>query len=60
MLWKHLKKRVTNMNVLVYGFGLMGKKVAHAVRNHESMNLMGVVSPVFDETIDEKMYTSLD
>ena len=48
------------MNVLVYGFGLMGKKVAHAVRNHESMNLMGVVSPVFDETIDEKMYTSLD
>lgn len=47
------------MNVLVYGFGLMGKKVAQAVRNHEQMNLVGVVSPVFDAKIDEKMYSSL-
>jgi len=47
------------MNVIVYGFGLMGKKVAHAVRNHEKMNLVGVVSPVFDEEISEKMFSSL-
>lgn len=47
------------MNVVVYGFGLMGKKVAHAVRNHEKMNLVGVVSPVFDEEISEKMFSSL-
>ena len=39
------------MNVLVYGFGLMGKKVAHAVRQHEKMNLVGVVSPIFDEDV---------
>lgn len=26
MLWKDLKRRAINMNVLVYGFGLMGKK----------------------------------
>lgn len=48
------------MNVLVYGFGLMGKKVAHAVRQNEQMNLVGVVSPIFDETIPEHMYKSLD
>lgn len=47
------------MNVLVYGFGLMGKKVAQAVRNHEKMNLVGVVSPIFDEEIPEKMFSSL-
>lgn len=47
------------MNVLVYGFGLMGKKVAQAVRNHEKMNLVGVVSPIFDEDISEKMFSSL-
>lgn len=48
------------MNVLVYGFGLMGKKVAQAVRSHEKMNLVGVVSPVFDEDIKENMYKSLN
>lgn len=47
------------MNVLVYGFGLMGKKVAHAVRQHEKMNLVGVVSPIFDEDVQEGMYSSL-
>ena len=30
------------MNVLVYGFGLMGKKVAQAVRNNTQMNLVGL------------------
>lgn len=48
------------MNVLVYGFGLMGKKVTQAVRDNAQMNLVGVVSPVFDAKIDEKMYTSLN
>ena len=59
MQWKDLKRRVIKMNVLVYGFGLMGKKVAQAIRNNTQMNLVGVVSPVFDAKIDEKMYTSL-
>lgn len=48
------------MNILVYGFGLMGKKVTHAIRNHENMNLVGVVSPMFDEKIEENMYSSLN
>lgn len=48
------------MNVLVYGFGLMGKKVAQVVRKNEHMNLVGVVSPVFDEKIEEGMYASLE
>ena len=53
MQWKNLKKRVIKMNVVVYGYGLMGKKVVQAVRNDENMNLIGVVSPVFDEEIKE-------
>ena len=36
------------MKVLVYGYGLMGKKVAHAVMNDADLELAGVVSPVFD------------
>lgn len=48
------------MNILVYGFGLMGKKVTQAVRDNAQMNLVGVVSPVFDAKIDEKMYASLN
>lgn len=47
------------MNVLVYGFGLMGQKVAQAVRNNDKMNLIGVVSNVFNEKIVENMYSSL-
>ena len=47
------------MNVIVYGYGLMGKKVAQAVRDNEKMSLVGIVSPVFDEKIDENMYASL-
>ena len=48
------------MNVLVYGFGLMGKKVAHAVRENQHMNLVGVVSPVFDEKVEEGMFATLE
>lgn len=47
------------MNIIVYGYGLMGKKVAQAVRSHSEMDLVGIVSPVFDAKIDEKMYSSL-
>ncbi len=42
------------------GAGLMGKKVTQAVRDNAQMNLVGVVSPVFDAKIDEKMYASLN
>ncbi|WP_028042629.1 4-hydroxy-tetrahydrodipicolinate reductase [Candidatus Stoquefichus massiliensis] len=47
------------MNIIVYGYGLMGQKVAQAVRNNDKMNLVGVVSPVFNEKIVENMYESL-
>lgn len=53
-----MKKRDISMNILVCGFGLMGQKVAQAVRNNDKMNLVGVVSPVFNEKIKEKMYLS--
>ena len=48
------------MNVLVYGYGLMGKKVAQAVRNDENMELAGIVSPVFDEEVKEKTFSNLN
>lgn len=48
------------MNIVVYGYGLMGKKVAQAVRENSNMNLVGVVSSVFDEAIPEHMYKSLN
>ena len=48
------------MNVIVQGFGLMGKKVVDQVRKTRDMNLVGVVSLEFDEHIPEKMYTSLN
>ncbi len=47
------------MNVFVYGYGLMGKKVVSAVENEESLTLKGVISPVFDSTPDVPTYQSL-
>lgn len=47
------------MKVIVYGFGVMGKKVIQAVRDNADMELIGVVSPTFDQRIGEKMYYSL-
>ena len=47
------------MDVLVYGYGLMGKKVSQAVRSDENMNLAGIVSPVFDEEVNEKTFNNL-
>ena len=47
------------MKVIVYGYGLMGKKVAQALRDEDSMELVGIVSPVFDEMPSEKTYNHL-
>lgn len=47
------------MKTIIYGFGLMGKKIYHAVKNNEAFDLIGVVSYEFDQQIDEPMYTKL-
>lgn len=47
------------MRVLVYGYGLMGKKVVAAINNDSELELAGVVSPFFDEKPDCKTYSSL-
>jgi 4-hydroxy-tetrahydrodipicolinate reductase len=47
------------MKVIVYGYGLMGKKVAQAIRKEEDMDLVGIVSPVFDEKVEEDTFHSL-
>lgn len=48
------------MKVIVYGYGVMGKKVVKAVKNDDSLELVGIVSPVFDEQPDVPAYSSLD
>ena len=35
MQWIHLKNWGIKMKVLLYGYGLMGKKVAHQLRTQE-------------------------
>ena len=55
----HLKSWGFKMKVLVYGYGLMGKKIAHKVRSQNDMELMGIVSYEFDEKVPEKTYSSL-
>jgi len=47
------------MNVLLYGYGLMGKKTAQALRKEKDLTLIGIVSPVFDETPSENTYLNL-
>ena len=47
------------MKVIVYGYGLMGKKVANRIRSQNDMDLMAVVSYEFDEKIPEKCFNSL-
>lgn len=59
MRWMHLKNWGSNMKVIVYGYGLMGKKVANKVRSQNDMDLVAVVSYEFDEKIPEKSYSSL-
>ena len=48
------------MNVVVYGYGLMGKKVVAAINTHETLNLVGIISPMFDEEIKDNMFHSLE
>ena len=54
MLWMHLKNWGFKMKVIVYGYGLMGKKVANKVRSQNDMDLVAVVSYEFDEKVPEK------
>lgn len=48
------------MKVIVYGYGVMGKKVCKAVAADEALILAGVVSPYFDEQPDVPAYASLE
>ena len=47
------------MKVIVYGYGVMGKKVVNAVNNDAHLELVGVVSPVFDQDPGVPAYKSL-
>lgn len=47
------------MKVIVYGYGLMGKKVVSAVDKDKDMELVGVVSPFFDEQPTVASFKSL-
>ena len=55
----HLKNWGTKMKVILYGYGLMGKKVAHKLRENPQFDLIGIVSYEFDEKAPENMYNSL-
>lgn len=55
----NLKKWGTKMKVLLYGYGLMGKKVAHQLRKQDGFDLRGIVSYEFDEKAPEAMYHDL-
>lgn len=57
--WLILKKWGFSMKTLVYGFGLMGKKVVKKVKETPELDLRGIVSFEFDEEIAEPMYYSL-
>ena len=55
----NLKNWGIRMKVLLYGYGLMGKKVAHQLREKDEFDLIGVVSYEFDEKAPEAMYSNL-
>lgn len=55
----HLKSWGSKMKVIVYGYGLMGKKVANKIRSQKDMELIGIISYEFDEKIPEKSFNSL-
>ena len=59
MQWMNLKNWGIRMKVLLYGYGLMGKKVAHQLREKDEFDLIGVVSYEFDEKAPEAMYSNL-
>lgn len=48
------------MDIILYGYGLMGKKVANKIRQQKDMSLLGIVSYQFDEKAPEPMHQSLD
>jgi 4-hydroxy-tetrahydrodipicolinate reductase len=47
------------MKVILYGYGLMGRKVAIKIRQQKDMKLVGVVSYQFEEKAPEAMYHTL-
>lgn len=47
------------MKALVYGFGLMGKKIYRHLKEDTDFEVLGVVSNQFDEDIEENMYDNL-
>lgn len=55
----HLKNWGSKMKVIVYGYGLMGKKVANKIRSQNDMDLKAIISYEFDEKVPEKSYSSL-
>lgn len=55
----NLKNWGIKMKVILYGYGLMGKKIANKVRENDKLELVGVVSYEFDEKAPENMYNSL-
>lgn len=48
------------MDIILYGYGLMGKKVANKIRQQKDMSLLGIVSYQFDEKAPEPMHQSLE
>lgn len=56
----HLRSWGYKMKVIVYGYGLMGKKVANKVRSQSDMDLIAVISYEFDEKVPEKSFNSLN
>ena len=47
------------MKVLLYGYGLMGKKVAHQLREKDEFDLIGVVLMNLMKKAPEAMYSNL-
>ena len=60
MRWMHLKSWGFKMKVLVYGNGLMGKKIAHKVRSQNDMEFIGILSYDFFDNVPEYTYSSLN
>ncbi len=54
-----MKSWGTKMKVIVYGYGLMGKKIVDQVNQQTDMELVGVVSKDFKEPMDQLQYTDL-
>ena len=44
------------MKTLISGFGMMGQKIYHALKNDDDFEIIGVVSREFNQTVEEPMY----